>query len=163
MRMMTKFVSVVGALVLTVPGALAKPKAPVADDDRTLVIIFKDGHEQTFRLSEIARIEFSSQSSIASVSGRAHFLGVWKVGIGNGNSGTFLIKLKPDGVAEKTLGSSGGKWTVVSGEARCSWDDGWTDVIRKVGGRWEKAAYSPGSSLDGKPAGVAEAVYTEPH
>jgi hypothetical protein len=150
-------------LVLAVAGALPQPKAPVADDDLTLVIIFKDGRQQTFRLSEIARIEFSSQPSIASASGRAHFLGVWKVGIGNGSSETFLIKLKPDGVAEKTHGSRGGKWTVVNGEARCSWDDGWTDVIRKVNGRWEKAAYSPGSSLDGKPTSVAEAVYTEPN
>jgi len=163
MRMMTRVVLVVAALALAVPSALSKPKAPDADDDRTLVIIFKDGRRQTLRLSEIARIEFSLQPSAASASSRAHFMGVWKVGIGNGNSGTFLITLKPDGVAEKTFGSKGGKWTVVNGEARCSWDDGWTDVIRKVGGRWEKAAYSPGSSLDGEPTGVAEAVYTEPH
>jgi hypothetical protein len=128
-----------------------------------VVIVFKDGHQQTFRLSEIARIEFGSESSAASASGSAHFLGVWKVGIGDGSQGTFLITLKPDGVAEKTIGSKTGKWTVVNGEARCHWDDGWTDVIRKVGGRWEKAAYSPGSSLDGEPSGVAEAVYTEAH
>jgi len=127
------------------------------------VIIFNDGRQQTFRLADIARIEFNSSSTSASATGRARFLGVWKVGIGGDNSGTFLITLKPDGVAEKTIGSRGGTWSVVNGEARCSWDDGWTDVIRKVGSRWEKAAYSPGSSLDDKPASVAEAVYTEPN
>jgi hypothetical protein len=52
---------------------------------------------------------------------------------------------------------------VVNGEARCSWQDGWTDVIRKNGGQWEKAAWAPGSSLDGQPAGVAKAEYTEPN
>ena len=161
MRILTKVIFAVGVLALAVPSALPKPKAPAADDDRTVVIVFKDGHQQTFHLSEIARIEFSSEPTVASAPGRARFLGTWKVGIGGGSSGTFLIKLKPDGVAEKTLGSSRGKWTVVNGEARCSWDDGWTDVIRKAGGRWEKAAFSPGSSLDDKPASVAEAVYTE--
>ena len=159
MRILTKVIFAAAALALAVPSALPKPKA--SDDDRTVVIVFKNGHQQTFRLSEIARIEFSSGSTVDSTSGRARFLGVWKVGIGNGNSGTFLITLKPDGIAEKTLGSGGGTWSVVNGEARCKWDDGWTDVIRKVGGRWEKAAYAPGSSLNDKPAGVAEAIYTE--
>lgn len=166
MRMLTRAICVVGFLALAVPNATPKPRAAAgADDDRTVVIVFKDGRQQTFRLADIARIEFNSPSSVASATGRARFLGVWKVGIGGDNSGTFLIKLKPESVAEKVIGSSniGGTWTVVNGEARCKWDDGWTDVIRKVGGRWEKAAYPSGSSLDEKPANVAEAVYTEPN
>lgn len=165
MRVLTRVICVVGFLALAVPNATPKPKAAAgADDDRTVVIVFKDGRQQTFRLADIARIEFNTPASVASAAGRAHFLGVWKVGIGGDNSGTFLIKLKTQGVAEKDIGTEhGGKWAVVNGEARCKWDDGWTDVIRKVDGRWEKAAYSPGSSLDDKPASVAEAVYTEPN
>jgi hypothetical protein len=163
MRTLTKVVCVLGTLGLFVPNAIPKPKAAAEDERGTIVIVFKDGHQQTFRLAEIARIEFNSPAAIASTPGRARFVGQWKVGVGGDNSGTFLITLKPDGVAHKTIGSPAGTWAVVNGEARASWDDGWVDVIRKVGGRWEKAAYSPGSSLDDKPASVAEAVYTEPN
>lgn len=189
MRILTKMVWVVGVLALAAPSALPKPKASTKpDEDQTAVVVLKNGRHQTIRLADVARIEigppvtivfndarrqafddiaqieFNSSSKAASKFGQeAHFLGVWKVGIGGGNSGTFLITLKPDGVAKKTIGSIRGKWIVVNGEARCSWDDGWTDVIRKAGHHWEKAAYAPGSSLDDDPSSVAEAVYTEPN
>ena len=77
--------------------------------------------------------------------------------------GTFSITLKPEGKAEKTLGSRDGTWTVVNGEARVSWQDGWHDVIRKVGNKYQKAAFGPGSSFDDEPSNVAQAEYTEPH
>jgi hypothetical protein len=51
---------------------------------------------------------------------------------------------------------------VVNGEARISWDDGWHDVIRKVGAKHEKVAYEPGKSYDDKPANVTEARNTQP-
>jgi hypothetical protein len=152
--------------VLAVTGAAGSPlpKAASSDDDRSVVIIFKDGHRQTFRLADIARIEFSTPTpTTPSAVGSAHFLGVWKVGVGGGNSGTFLITLKRDGVAEKTLGPHSGTWKVVNGEAQCKWEDGWTDVIRRNGSQWEKAAWSHGRSLDDPPDSVAEAVYTEPN
>jgi hypothetical protein len=163
MRTFPKILSLIGVLAVAVATAMPQPKSPSADDDRTVIIIFKDGHQQTFRLADIARIEFSAPTTAVSSATRAHFLGVWKVGIGGDSSGTFLIKLKNDGVAEKTTGSHGGRWTIVNGEARCSWDDGWTDVIRRRGGHWEKAAWAPGSSLDDPPASVANADYTEPN
>ena len=56
-------------------------------------------------------------------------------------AGHFFITLDDDGTARKTLGASHGTWTLVDGEARISWDDGWHDVIRKVGGKHEKVAY----------------------
>ena len=163
MRTLLNMLFLIGVMTVTVATASPQPKSPSADDDRTVIIIFKDGHQQTFRLADIARIEFSAPTTAVSSATRAHFLGVWKVGMGGGSSGTFLIKLKDDGVAEKTEGSHGGRWTVVNGEARCSWDDGWTDVIRRRGGEWEKAAWGPGNSLDGPPANVAKAEYTEPN
>ena len=83
--------------------------------------------------------------------------------MGDGAGGKFLITLKPDGVARKSLGSVGGTWTVVNGEAQIAWDDGWHDVIRKAGSKYEKAAYSPGSSLSGTSDNVTEAVYPEAH
>jgi hypothetical protein len=159
MRTLFKVFCIVGALAVAVAPAMPQPKSAPTEDDRSLVIIFKDGHQQTFRLADIARIEFSAPPTAAAAS-RARFLGVWKVGVGGGDSGTFLITLKRDGVAEKS-GSHGGTWTVVNGEARCKWDDGWTDVIRKVGGQWEKAAWAPGTSLDEPPSNVTKAEYTE--
>ncbi|MGD0011939.1 MAG: hypothetical protein ABSE93_25790 [Terriglobia bacterium] len=158
MRYVTKTVWILGMLMLVAP--LAAPKAVTEVESGSIVIVFRDGRQQSFRLADIARIEFNSPAEKASA-GRARFLGEWEVGSGSG--GTFLITLKPDGVAHKTLGSEGGMWTVVNGEVHIAWDDGWHDIIRKVGSRYEKAAYSPGSSLSGPPNNVAEAVYTEPH
>jgi hypothetical protein len=158
MRFVTKSGWVLGMLMFVIP--LAAPKAATEVEPGSIVIVFRDGHQQSFRLSDIARIEFNSPAEKASAS-QARFLGQWKVGDGAG--GTFLITLKPEGVAHKNLGSGGGMWTIVNGEAHIAWDDGWHDFIRKVDNRYEKAAYSPGSSLSGPPSNVAEAVYIEAH
>ena len=166
MRTLIRLLCVMGVLAATGATASPPPKPPSGEDDRSVVIVFKDGHRQTFRLADIARIEFSTPTTTAtttSSASRAQFLGVWKVGVGGDSTGTFLITLKRDGIAEKTLGSQNGTWTVVNGEARCKWEDGWTDVIRRNGSLWEKAAWSHGRPLDGPPDSVAEAVYTEPN
>ncbi len=119
-------------------------------------IVFKDGHRQSLPLSEAARIEFGTSAVSASPFGRNHFLGKWKVGIGTG--GHFYITLKSDGEARKTLGSGRGTWTVVDGEARISWDDGWHDVIRRAGTGHEKAAFEPGKTFSDEPSNVADAT-----
>jgi len=149
--------------LLGIVTAVALPvvlQAGTDDGQGSITIVFKDGHQQHIRLAEITRIDFSPGPAKVAVS-HAHFLGEWKVGDGAG--GTFLITLKPDGVAQKTLGSKHGKWTVEEGEARISWDDGWHDVIRKVGGTYEKVAFSPGTSYSDQPSNTAQAVYTEAH
>ena len=163
MRILLKFSCFIVILVAAAATAMAQRKSAPAEDERAVVIVFKDGHQQSFRLADIARIEFSTPATPVAETSRGHFVGVWKVGLGAGNSGTFLITLKRDGAAEKTEGAPHGTWSVVNGEARCRWDDGWTDVIRKNGGQWEKAAWSPGSSLDAEPNNVAKAEYTEPN
>jgi len=50
---------------------------------------------------------------------------------------------------------------VVGGEAHINWDDGWHDAIRKVGNKYQKVAFPPGSSFSGTPSNVTDAVYTE--
>ncbi len=122
------------------------------------MIVFKDGHQQSIAGSEIARIEFET-SGVAPV-GHNHFVGKWEVGEGNGRN--FFITLEPDGTARKTLGASHGTWTFVDGEARISWDDGWHDVIRKMGSNHEKVAFEPGKSFSDPPANVTAARNTEP-
>ena len=160
MRNLTKAFAVLAILVLTAPSALAQSKAAKEDDRGSMVIVFKDGRQQSIRLADVARIEFSAAAT--GVAGRARFLGDWKVG--NGVGGTFVITLKPDGVARKTLGAkSGGTWQVVNGEARVSWDDGWHDILRKVGNKYQKAAFGPEKSFSDEPSNVTDAEYTEPH
>lgn len=150
----------------------------------SLIIVLKDGHRQTFSVAEITRIEFKAASIVvirdagqqsfplANVQsfdfdssaatafpiGRNHFVGKWKVGEGNG--GTFYITLEADGKARKTIGSTHGTWTVVDGEARISWDDGWHDAIRKVGTKHQKVAFDPGKSFSDEPNNVTDAVNT---
>jgi len=171
--------------ILALAFATASPgQSPASKDARwSLVVVFKDGHSQSFSLADIVRIEFSAparivfrdghQQSLAlnetsriefgssavggSLMGKNHFLGKWKVGVGDGG-GHFFITLKADGEATKTIGANRGTWTVVDGEARISWDDGWHDVIRRAGTGHEKAAFGPGKTFSDEPTNVADAT-----
>jgi hypothetical protein len=145
------------ALALT--SGFAAPPA-TASGQGTLVIVYKDGHKQSFNLADIARIEFpgavQAESSNASGPSRAHFIGKWEVGEGNGNN--FYITLKENGDAERSLrGEVHGKWVYVDGEAQVTWDDGPKDAIRKVGTRFQKFAYAPGKSFTDTPDNVTNA------
>ena len=123
-----------------------------------VTIVFKDGHQQSIPSAELARIEFESAST-DSTPGTKHFIGKWQVGEGNGS--TFYITLEAGGQAKKSIGPSHGTWTVLNGEARISWDDGWHDKIRKVGAKHEKLAYEPGKTFDDKPSNVTAARNTQ--
>ena len=129
------------------------------DEQHTLVIVFKDGHQQTFAMADVARIEFRSPASQSSA-GRGRFLGKWRVGDGVG--GHFFVTLEPSGEASKSIGVAHGTWIVVDGEARISWDDGWHDAIRKVGEKYEKVAFSPEKSFSDSPSNVTDAQNTTP-
>ena len=122
------------------------------------IIVFRDGHQQSFPLAGIQSLEFEPAATKAFPLGRNHFVGKWKVGQGNGDY--FFITLEEGGEARKSIGSSHGTWTVVDGEARIAWDDGWHDAIRKVGTKHEKVAFEPGKSFDDEPSNVTDAVNT---
>ncbi len=122
------------------------------------IVVFKDGHQQSFPLAAIQSFEFDTSATNAFPLGRNHFVGKWRVGEGNG--GNFFITLEPDGEARKSIGASHGTWTVIEGEARIAWDDGWHDAIRKVGTKHEKVAFEPGKSFSDEPNNVTDAVNT---
>jgi len=169
-------------LLLAFAAAAARPAA-AADDHNSVVVVFKDGHHQTFAMAEIARIDFKAPAVIVYKDGhhekissdidriefgaaenpmlpsRAHFIGKWEVGDGNGSN--FFITLEGDGNAKKSRGEEHGTWTLVDGEAHIAWDDGWHDAIRKVGAKHEKVAHEPGQSFDEPPANVTAARNTE--
>jgi hypothetical protein len=185
----TSLMRVIGpsAIVLIALAGTVASAHPAADDHASVVVVFKDGHRQSFAVAEIARLDFKAPSVIVYKDGhqekisaadiariefetpgisaitpsRAHFIGKWEVGQG-GNSGTFFITLEADGDARKTLGATHGTWTLVDGEARVTWDDGWKDVIRKVGTTHEKVAFEPGKSFDDSPSNVTSARNTDP-
>jgi len=152
-----------GAIVLATATAQLKATPAAPDDAGTIVIVLKNGKEQSFSLADVARIEFNTANGGTTVRGRARFLGDWTVGDGAG--GKFTITLKPDGSAQKSMGDRrDGTWTVVDGEARITWEDGWHDAIRKVGAKFQKAAYSPGTTFSDKPNNVADAEkHAEPN
>jgi hypothetical protein len=156
MRNLTKIVCILGISVLSVLGS-AKTK-PTSSSDNSMVIVFKDGHQQTIPMADVARIEFSTPAPVAATgAGINRFLGKWRVGEGRGMNSDFTIILKRNGAAEKSLGSTHGTWIVVDGEAHISWDDGWKDVIRKVGEKYEKVAHAPGTSFDGTSDNITDA------
>jgi hypothetical protein len=185
MRGLIRVFPLAGILVFAIAGSFAQPVPSPAGDRNSLVIIFKDGRRQSLAVAEIARIDFKAPAVIvykdghkekvagdeilriefedsglsAMTPGRGHFAGKWEVGDGNGSK--FFITLDADGEARKTLGTSHGTWTVVDGEARISWDDGWHDAIRKVGSKHEKVAFEPGKSFGDTPSNVTVAVNTQ--
>ena len=150
-------------LTVNFSGAAAAPKTP-KPAAQSVVIVLKNGKQQSFPMSEVARIEFQGGSDSASADastdqpGRGHFLGNWVLGEGNGQN--FRVTLDSSGGATKSIGSSNhGTWTVVDGEARISWDEGSWDAIRKVGNRYMKFWY-PDGNFSGKPGNVAPAEHT---
>jgi hypothetical protein len=141
--------------------------AGAADDKNSVVITFRDGHQQSFPLADVSRIQIKSAGKTTSVplpiasSGSAgHFLGRWRCGDGQGNN--FIITLDRDGHATKSIGSARGTWVVENGEAHVSWDDGWHDAIRKVGSNYEKVAYRPGTTFADEPDNIADAKSLDP-
>ena len=117
-----------------------------------------------FRVSVFALIAaclVAAQTSKSSSTSAATFTGEWKVGLGVGSE-TFLITLEKGGKATKSFGSLHGTWTVSGDEARITWSDGWHDVIRRAGNKWEKAAFAPGKSFSDPPDNITGATRTEP-
>lgn len=159
---MRKLIAVLVVLI-ALPAFAADRKS-----DNALVITFKDGHKQTVPVSDLARVEFRASGKTTPVTipgassnlGTSHFLGRWRVGDGQGS--TFIITLTRNGRATKSLGDRHGTWSVVNGEARISWDDGWRDAIRKVGSKYEKVAFGPGKDFSDEPSNVADAKSLEP-
>ena len=170
MRKLVFSAALLGLLLLTFQGQHANAAPVSKDGNGTLVIVFKDGHQQSIPVASIASMEFKSASgsttpvavpgtaSASLVPSKRRFVGKWQVGDGNGT--TFYITLDENGVAAKSIGEKHGTWTYVDGEAHVSWDDGWHDAIRKVGSKYEKFAYSPRTSFSDKPANVTEATET---
>ena len=167
MRKLVCLAGLAALLCLAVPIGFAK--TPAGPKGGTIVIVFKDGHRQSFNLADIARVEFPVSADMASESAptnpgalsRWHFLGKWEVGDGSGNN--FYITLYEDGQARKSMGNAHGTWVYVDGEARVTWDDGWHDAIRKVGSRYQKFAYGEGKSFTDTPDNVTGARNTEAH
>jgi len=155
MQNLVKVVLAVGALVIAAHGADPKPQSATQNDQTSIVITFKDGHQQSFLMADVARVEYKDIGD-ATV-GSEQFLGKWEAGAGDGAGSTFFITFEVDGEASKSIGASHGTWTIVGDEARLSWDDGWHDVIRKVGDKHEKFAFAPGTTFDDKPENVTDA------
>jgi len=130
-----------------------------------IVIVFKDGHRQSFNAGDIARIEFPGGAPTADAGPtppgappRGHFLGKWEVGDGAGSK--FTITLNEDGSAFRSLRRVRGRWSYVNGEARVKWDDGAQDCIRRVDGQDKKFAYREGKLFTDEPDNVTDARNT---
>lgn len=136
------------------------------DSGNSIVIVFKDGHRQTFNLADISRVEFTGSGSVPGVSSnpewpaRGRYVGRWVVGDGQGN--TFTITLRDDGNAERSLHDVHGRWSYVNGDAQITWDDGAKDAIRRAGSGFEKYAYSRDKSFTDEPDNVTRAQNTTP-
>jgi hypothetical protein len=167
---MRTIVSLAGLAALSLSSlSLSSAKTPPASKESasSIVIVFKDGHRQSFNLAEISRVEFTGSGTTPNVGSssdspaRGRYVGKWVVGDGNGN--TFIITLNEDGNAERSLHDIHGTWTYVNGDALITWDDGAKDAIRKAGSKFEKYAYGGGKSFSDEPDNVTRAQNTTPH
>jgi hypothetical protein len=162
MGRMLRRISIVVITLLTCFVSLTS-SAAAADKDtgNAIVLTFKDGHQQSFPLADVARIEFktsaaATKSASIDVPDRHHFVGKWNVGDGRG--GTFEFRLDDSGEAHNNVtGGMHGTWTYTNGEAHITWDNGWHDIIRRVGVKYRKFAFEPGRSLDGSPSNEGDA------
>lgn len=167
MRKIIGFAALAFATVVAMAGGFAQTKAGKPGSNQ-IVIVFKDGHRQSFNLADVARVEFPGGGSSYADAGstnpsappRGHFLGKWEVGDGAGNK--FTITLKENGEAWRSIGNERGHWEYVNGEARITWNDGAQDAIRKTGSRDQKFAYHEGKSFTDEPDNVTEARNTTP-
>ncbi|HEY3927023.1 MAG TPA: hypothetical protein VGL89_01500 [Candidatus Koribacter sp.] len=142
-------------------------RAADKDSANSIVITFKDGHQQTFSLADIARIEFktpafaAAKTSSVDLPSRKHYVGQWTVGDNAGHS--FVFTLEDSGEAKNNVESGGhGTWTYENGEVHIAWDNGWHDIIRKVGMKYRKYAFEPGRSLDDAPTNEGFANKSNP-
>jgi hypothetical protein len=154
------------AALLCLTGTLGQVAAHAASKDTSgaIVIVFKDGHRQSFNLTDIDRVEFAGGASTASadsyrVPSRGRFIGKWECGDGSGKN--FYITLNENGTAYRSIGDVNGRWEYVDGEARVTWEDGRKDAIRKSGPQYFKFAYSAGKSFTDDPDNVAHARNTQ--
>jgi hypothetical protein len=165
---MRKFIGVGGLVAICLLAVAAGNAAPPKSSSGTIVLVFKDGHRQTFNLSDIERVEFPAAALVSDETAtggpqsppRGHYAGRWECGDGNGS--TFYIDLKENGQAWRSIGNVRGRWEYVNGEAHVTWDDGAKDAIRKVGSHYEKSAYEAGKSFSDHPANVTNARLTNP-
>lgn len=156
------------ALLLVSASCLVQAATPAAKNGSgTIVLVFKDGHRQTFNLSEIDRVEFPASGIAASEPTnpnwppRGRFFGKWEVGDGNGR--TFYITLQENGRAHRSINEIDGHWYYANGEAQIIWNDGAKDAIRKVGNNFRKYAYSSNKSFTDQPDNEDQAHNTSPH
>jgi hypothetical protein len=164
MRKFAPVIGLAGLLLSMLPSSFAKTPPKPKDASGTIVIIFKDGHRQSFNLADIARVEFpgapDATPATAELPPRGQFVGRWFVGDGNGS--TFVITIDPSGDAQRSLNEVHGTWVYLNGEARITWDDGAQDAIRKVGSKFQKYAYRAGKSFTDVPDNVTTAENTSP-
>jgi hypothetical protein len=164
MRKIVSAASLLAILLMTASIGTAAPAPAPKAAPGTVVIVFKDGHRQSFTLADIERVEFPTAGSEGAVGtsgpSRGHFFGRWEVGDGAGSN--FYITLKESGDAMRSLGGVHGKWVYVNGEAQITWDDGAEDAIRRVGSSYQKFAYKAGKSFSDVPDNVTGASNMTP-
>lgn len=166
--MMRKLVSVSALSVVLLAGIGSHAAPPAKTAPGTLVIVFKDGHRQTFNVSDIERVEYPAGNLTAAdlgstksqLTARGRYVGKWQVGDGAGSD--FYITLNEDGGAYRSLGDVHGRWVYSNGDALITWHDGNSDAIRRVGSRFQKFAYMNGKSFSDNPDNVTEAKNTTP-
>jgi hypothetical protein len=167
MRSIVSVAALSTLLCLAAPAGFAGAPSSSKSAPGTIVIVFKDGHKQSFNLSDIVRVEFPAAAETSAVTGsanspsRGRYLGKWECGDGSGSN--FYITLEESGDAMRSIGDVHGRWAYVDGEARVTWDDGKLDAIRRVGSRFQKFAYMEGKSFTDKPDNVTDAHNTTPH
>jgi hypothetical protein len=167
MRSIVSVAALSTLLCLAAPAGFAGAPSGSKSAPGTIVIVFKDGHKQSFNLSDIVRVEFPAAAETSGVTGsvnspsRGRYLGKWECGDGSGSN--FYITLEESGDANRSIGDVHGRWAYIDGEARVTWDDGKLDAIRRVGSRFQKFAYAEGKSFTDKPDNITDARNTTPH
>src|SRR4051794_19942553 len=118
-----------GNLPLAVSAASAAPPSS-KNSSGTIVMVFKDGHRQSFNLSDIEGGEFPAGARVAEPSAansvappRGQYVGRWECGDGNGGSAQRGERACPscrhEGVIGDTLAGESRSFAAVSADPCC--------------------------------------------
>jgi len=88
----------------------------------------------------------------------ADFIGIWR--LNKEPDGNYLyVALLNNGRALSTInGGTEGQWEIQNGAAKCTWPDGWIDIIERIDGVWRKRSWVGSVNVDTSQVDVSAAV-----
>lgn len=88
----------------------------------------------------------------------AEFIGIWRLNKEPDGNYQYITLLNNGRALSTVNGGTEGHWEPHEGAARCTWPDGWIDVIERIDGVWRKKSWVGSVEIDVSQVDVSGAV-----